>query len=165
MRKLKFGFSKSKKKLAVYSKAIMWLDDCNFSHCYIEFENTRFNIPLIYQASSTMLNFMSKPIFLERNEVIHEFIFEVVDEIYDEILEDCILNVGKYYGIKQVVGIVIAEILQLNHNPLPGKKDEFVCSEWNARQLKRLGYEIPVEMNLIRPIHIYNIINYGNNKI
>lgn len=159
MRTLTVGFSKSTKKFAPFSWLLKAWDRVPYSHVYFKFENNRNpDIPLIYQASSTMLNFMSVDVFKLHSEVVEEVELQVSDELYNDILRDCMKCSGMPYGLLQVFGTAIAEILNLNRNPLPGKKNEFVCSEWVARQMTKLGYRFHKSLDLVKPIDVYEAL-------
>ena len=161
MRKVKIGFSKSTKKLPLFSWAVRLWDGTPYSHCYTEFENRRHpELPLIYQASHDMMNFMSRPVFETENEVIEEFLIEVSDEAYDHLLYKAIQIVGKPYGVKQILGIVVARLFNLNYNPFETKADTYICSEWCAIVLEELGYVLPKDRNLLTPKDIHKVLKW-----
>lgn len=156
MRKLVIGFSKSTKKFAPFSWAIRLWDKTDYSHCYTQFENRRFpDLPLIYQASHDMMNFMTREVFLESNKVVEEFIVETNDEQHEKLLHEAMKMVGRPYGVKQVIGIAIADLLRLKKNPFTKKEKTYTCSEWCGIVLDILGYEIKKDRNLLKPSDIY----------
>jgi hypothetical protein len=161
MRKLIIGFSKSTKFIPLFSWGIRIVEKTDYSHCYTQFENRRHpELPLIYQASHDMMNFMSRPIFLDTNKVVEEFVIEVSDEAYDNLMYKAIQLVGKPYGVKQVVGIVLAKLLKLEKNPFQTNKDTYICSEWCGIVLKELGYVIPKDPNLLTPKDVYKVLKW-----
>lgn len=164
MRKIKIGFSYSTKKFSPFSKALKLWDNVDYSHVYFEFENGRHpDIPLIYQASSTMLNFMSKEVFLSKNIIVKEFELEIEEEIYNNIMRDCMKSAGKPYGVMQILGIALADIFKLRKNYL-ANGEKYVCSEWVAIQVQKLGYSFDKELNLLKPIDIYQILERHKNS-
>ena len=114
---------------------------------------------MIYQASSTMLNYMSKPIFLTHNEIIKEFTLELSNEQYFNLMKTCMSHAGLEYGILQVFGIIIAETLSLQENPF-ADEEKYICSEWVAEQLETLGYKFDKDLDLVKPIDIYDVLEY-----
>lgn len=164
MRKVVIGFSKSTKKLPLFSWAIRLWEGTDYSHCYTQFENRRHpELPLIYQASHDMMNFMSRSVFQTENQVVEEFVIEVNDEAYDNLMYKAIQLVGKPYGVRQIFGIVLARIFDLKVNPFETKKDTYTCSEWCAIVLKELGYVLPKDPNLITPKDVYKVLRWTKN--
>jgi hypothetical protein len=161
MRKLVIGFSKSTKKLPLFSWAIRLWDGTEYSHCYTQFENRRHpELPLIYQASHDMMNFMSRQVFESNNAVIEEFTIEITDEAYDHLMYKAIQLVGKPYGVKQILGIAVARVLNLKTNPFHTRQDTYTCSEWCGMVLKELGYVLPKDPNLITPKDVYKVLRW-----
>ena len=150
MRKLTVGFSSSTKNFAPFCKAIELYQHTNYSHVYFKFETTKNHVIMIYQASSTMLNYMSQGVFLIHNKVIQEFELEIEDAVYDKIMLNCMLSAGLGYSIKQVFGLLIANVLHLKTNPL-SDPEKYVCSEWVAEQLEVAGYVFDKPIDLITP--------------
>lgn len=161
MKKIIIGFSHSTKKFALFSKAIQLWDGVPYSHVYFQFESQKYNVEMIYQASSTMLNYMAKPVFLKNNEVIKEFEIQITEQQYDKLMKDCMESAGLEYGVKQVFGIVIADILHLSNNPF-SDNEKYICSEWVAEQLEKLGYKFDKELDLVKPSDIYCVLDYEN---
>lgn len=157
MRKIIVGFSHSTRKFAPFSKAIREWDDTEYSHVYFQFESTKYEVSMVYQASSTMLNYMSKEVFLLHNKVDNEFIIEVTDEQYSQLMKNCMKSAGLPYAKLQIIGIFIADILNLQKNPFPNE-DMYVCSEWVAEQLKLLGYKFNKELDLVKPIDVFQVV-------
>lgn len=159
MRTLTIGFSHSK-GFKPFSWAIKGWDKTPYSHVYFKFvTKSNPDIPLIYQASKTMLNFMSEQVFLTQNVVCREFEIEVTDEQFAAFLRDCMLNAGKPYGIMQIVGIFIADVFKLKKNPFPNSDKYFVCSEWVAKELEKLGYKWDKPMDLVDPKDVYKVLS------
>jgi hypothetical protein len=103
---------------------------------------------------------MSRPVFLDTNEVVEEFTIEVSDEAYDNLMYKAIQLVGRPYGVRQIVGIVVAKIFDLDKNPFQTKKDTYICSEWCGIVLKELGYVIPKDPNLLTPKDVYKVLKW-----
>lgn len=163
MQSIIIGFSSSTKKFAPFGKAIQVWDNTNYSHVYFQFKNTKYNIDMIYQSSSTMLNYMSKDIFLSHNKIIKEFTLDLTDEQYSILEKKCLHCAGMEYGVLQIIGIVIADILGWDHNPFP-ESEKYICSEWVAEQLVVLGYKFNKELSLTKPIDVYKVLEHGIEK-
>lgn len=156
MRTIKFGFSYSTKVFPIFSIGIRVWDGTEFSHCYTEFENRKFpHIPLIYQASHDMMNFMTRPTFLHNNKITHEFVVEVTDEQHDRLLEAAMKMAGKPYSTRQILGIVLADIFNLKKNPFTKSEESFICSEWCAIAMEILGFSFEKDRNLLKPVDIF----------
>jgi hypothetical protein len=161
MRKLIVGFSHSTKKFAPFSWLIRFWDKTPYSHVYFQFETSKNKVEIVYQASSTMLNYMSKDVFLTKNAVVEEFEFFIDDERYDFIMLNCMKSAGLEYSVKQVFGLVIADLFNMESNPLSDEK-RYVCSEWVAEELQLLGYRFNKTLDLITPKDIYKVLKEQN---
>lgn len=150
MRTIIVGFSHSTKHFAPFSLAIKYWDKTPYSHVYFQFESKVYSLDLVYQASSTMLNFMCKDVFLGFNAVVHEIPLEVTEEQYVLIMGNCMRSAGLQYSVLQILGMVLADIFHLKTNPFPDPV-KYVCSEWVAEQLEQLGYTFNKPLDLVRP--------------
>jgi hypothetical protein len=158
MRKLIVGFSHSTKFFAPFSWLIRFWDRTPYSHVYFQFETTKTKIEIVYQASSTMLNYMSKDVFLTKNSVVSEFELFLTDEQYNLIMLNCMKSAGLDYSIKQIIGLVIANTFNLKSNPLSDEK-QYVCSEWIAEQLQTIGYRFKKPLDLITPKDVFKVLS------
>ncbi len=163
MRKITVGFSYSTKFFSPFSKLIRVWDGTKYSHVYFQFETTKNHINMIYQASSTMLNYMCKEVFVTHNAIVDEFELEIKDEHYDAIMFDCMKSAGLEYSIAQIFGLVLSNILNLKKNPFSDKK-RYICSEWVSGELQLLGYRFNKSLDLITPKDIYKVLKEQNPK-
>lgn len=154
MKTIIVGFSHSTKKFAPFSKALQHWDNVPYSHVYFQFHADKHDVDMVYQASSNMLNYMSKPVFLSINAVVEEIEIQVSDSDYNKLMKSCMESAGLEYALLQVVGIAIADIFNLDKNIL-SNPDKYVCSEWVAEQLEHLGYKFDKPLDLIKPKDIY----------
>lgn len=127
MRTIKIGFSKSKKKFAIFSWLIRLFDKSEFSHVFIKW-NMKSGKPIIYQASGHTVNFVGNKRFEIDNQIVYEFDFEIEDDQFDKFLDWAVDESGAPYSIRSVIGIAIAKLFKLKKNPLGGS-DSFICSK------------------------------------
>jgi hypothetical protein len=155
--KLVVGFSRPKSKFALFGQLIMLYNRTPYSHCYIKY-TTLTGVPLVSQASKGMLNIMSVPAFNLHNDVIHEFELPVTPEQLRLIKKNSMEKAGLPYSVKQIFGIVMADIFGLKVNPFDTDRDTFVCSEYLGQILLLLGYELPKDLSLLTPKDIYEAL-------
>ena len=158
MRKIIVGFSHSTKSFSPFSKLIRIWDGTPYSHVYFQFETTKNKVNMIYQSSSTMLNYMCKEVFLTKNAIVSEFELEIEDYQYDLIMLHCMKSAGLEYSVAQIIGMVIADLFNLKTNPFADEK-KYVCSEWVAEQLQIVGYRFKKPLELVTPKDIHEILS------
>jgi hypothetical protein len=161
MRRIKIGFSTRKK--ALLSKIIRKIEGTPFSHTYIELFPKSIDIPMIYQASSTMIHFQASSNFDAVNTRIYEKELEITDDVYQEILRYCMLNAAKPYSVLQLFAILTQKVGQVFGITIKNWADNGeaaqICSELTYNILKILGYKIDKNVDLITPKDVYNIVN------
>lgn len=164
MKTIIVGFSHSTKWFSPFSKAIQIWDGTNYSHVYFQFESSKYHFDMIYQSSSTMLNYMSKDVFLMHNQVRDEFSLSITEAQYDALMENCMKSAGLPYGVLEILGIVLAGIFKLKKNVF-ANKDKYICSEWVAEQLTYLGYTFDKELDLIKPSDVYKVLSNSSKAV
>lgn len=158
MRNITIGFSKSKKKLAIGSMAIRLFEGTKFSHVYIK-HNTRYEIPIIYQATGAGVNFVSMNSFNKHHEIVDEFNIQVTDDNFDRYMKFALSNSGDEYSHMQILGIALAKIFRLDKNPFYESKYGYVCSELVFTALGEMGtIKIDKDSNLVTPRDLYLLI-------
>jgi hypothetical protein len=118
---------------------------------------------MISQASRGIVNFMSNDSFLVDNIIIDEVEIEVSDEVYCKIVELCEKKAGIPYSKKQIIGILIAQLLRLDRNPFDMSKQTVVCSEWVGLVLVLAGYKFETHLSLLTPVHIWKACHENKN--
>jgi hypothetical protein len=162
MEKIIVGFSKPK-SWKPFAWLIMKGYGISYDHVYIKFYSDSYDRDIIYQASSTMVNFMSPQIFIKNNEIIKQFEFNLSEETNIKLIQYCIDNAGTPYGIKEVFGLIWVRINELFGkkilNPFRDGKKTFVCCELAAIILKEfLNIEIKEDLDTINPKELYELI-------
>ncbi len=139
MRKIILGFSRPIKP-TLFSRAIMWSDNTNYSHVYVKWEWTRIERYVIYQASKLAVNFESNITFDTHAITVKEYEIELCDDTEKEIMQWCMDNSNKPYSWLSILGFVYSKacekFLKLKvHNPFPTHGSSFVCSKVAANIL------------------------------
>lgn len=170
MRKVLIGFSKTKKKLGIFSWIIRKIECTDYSHTYLRFNNSR-GKGLIYQASHTMVNFMGEKVFLEQSEPVKEYEILLTEEQYAEMIDFCIDRCGIPYAALENLGIGIARLCNVvgikAHNIFGIKRSAYKCSEIVAEFLENiLKVEIPEDLDMVSPKQVHAVVEklYGSSK-
>jgi len=152
------GFSRPKSGFVPFAWAIMWYQGSDFSHSYIRFKSNSLDRELIYQASSTMVNFWGATYFESKETIAAEYEIEVTDDQYRQLMQYFIDNAGKPYGVLQLVAMFVNRTFGIKLDALTNGDREFVCSELVARILsdldipegtENLDYMLPVDVKHI----------------
>lgn len=165
MEKIYVGFSRPNDP-NIFSKAIMWGENSEFSHVYIRRKSTKVG-EYVYQASGVMVNFMAAGegrTFDEHNLVIAEYEFDISDEKLGELVKFFITNAGKPYSFKQIIAltkIILMERVGLKPKyPSTIDGDEaFICSEIALKVIEKfLDIKVPGAHDLVTPVKLKPII-------
>ena len=130
---------------------IRWYLGTGYSHVSYHFEAQKYDAILVYEAVGSGLRFIEKSNWLNHAEVVKSVDLQVSDCIYDRMMSICIKKAGLPYGYKQNIGIIIADILNLDHNPFPANEN---CSELLAELLEEAGFVFSKSYDLITPLDI-----------
>lgn len=115
MKTIVVGFSKPNKFMP-FAWLIMKAYDTPYAHVYIKFNSDTYERTLIYQASHSMVNFMSNAVFNYGNETIAEFEITISDLESKPLIQFMIDNSGISYGILNAVGLGISQLVKLIFN-------------------------------------------------
>jgi hypothetical protein len=125
------GFSRPK-TWKPFSWLIMTAYDIPYDHVYIKWHSDKLNRDIIYQASGTMVNFMSAQ-FFANNYVIDEFQLPITPQNKLSMIQFAMDNAGLSYGIKECFGLAWVRICSLFgrtvNNPFKADGNTYVCSE------------------------------------
>jgi hypothetical protein len=161
MKKIIIGFSKTDQ---IFSKAIMCLEDIDFSHVYFNFYSESLERNIIYHASFfNGVSFINKERFLEVSEIVHEVEIQYTDEEYKKLMQYMIDKAGIKYGKLQILGMGLSRVLRKIGikiaNPVKDGSLTQVCSEIVGEGLKRKGLiDKSVDFEEEGPGYIYNAI-------
>jgi len=154
---IKIGFSRPKAWFKPGSWLIRLSEGTKYSHVYLSW-TTSVGVDIVYQASHTMVNFMSKVNFDKQALVIEEYETEISNEAYSRLLKYCLTNAGTDYGNNQILGIAIQRIFGLKKNPFSDGRDTQVCSELVGYVIKDyLHQDTALDLDSIGPRDINTI--------
>lgn len=162
MENITIGFSKSKKKFALYAWLIMWVEKTDFSHVYIKWHSDSIERDIYYQASGTAVNFMAQHIFEGHHQPVREIKLVVTSEQKNKIIQFAMDNVGVPYGWKPALGIAFVKLAALFgkkvKNPFADGIGTEFCSELGARILGILGYDLKEDYDSFGPGELYRFM-------
>lgn len=164
MKQITIGFSKSTSKLAIFSWLILWTQKTPYSHVYLKYNDDYLNKNMIYQASHTLVNYMSLPVFLSQEDVIQEFTFNVSDVVFKKWMEFAADNAGKPYGVLEIVGLALVGLLSLVNikitNPFKDAGETWICDQLVAAGLNNCSnIKLPMPLNNMRPQDVYTLVS------
>jgi hypothetical protein len=162
MNQIIIGFS-SPKKWMPYAALIKLLYGTSYDHVYIRIYSGSYQRDLIYQASKTLLNFMSPEVFAQSNNIIQEFAIGISKDDKIKVMQFAIDNAGKPYGIMEAIGIGIIKIASFFgkkiNNPFNEGTNSYVCSTLAAYVLKTYLNKNIEDFQNYSPQDIYNLLN------
>ena len=154
MRELKIVFTKSKKKIALFSRLLRWWTRKPYSHVAREVIRQDWGAGY-YQASEGHVNYEHESVFHKKHEIVKSYTLMVDDHYEMSVRKACWEDCGKDYGVWQNVGIFLVDIGLLRDTPW---KDGRNCSE--LIYLKVFHDLLPLNYNpdTIKPHHLEDII-------
>lgn len=161
MKEIKIHFTRNRKG-KIFSRAIMWYDNVDFSHCAIEFDLKKVGVEVIYHSSlDSGVNFYSKELFIEKNEIVDTYVLQLEDEDYNVMMKSLIQSCGVKYALMQNFGIVLVDLIRrLGFDIKNPWKKGYNCSELVYRHVLREKYPLEIyDPELIKPSEIKDILN------
>ena len=164
MRTIDIIFTRSKKKLAIFSKLIMWWTDKPYSHVARRGKISFTKDSHYYQASEGKVNYEYGKYFRNKHEIVTSYSLNVSDEIYRDMVKTSWSQAGAKYGALQNLGIVLVDTLSYVNvhikNPFIGGMN---CSElMYVTVFKPMLPNLKYNENTIKPHHIEEIILNNN---
>ena len=155
MNQLKIVFTKSKKKLPILSRLIMWWTRKPYSHVAREVIRRDWGAGY-YQASEGNVNYEHESVFNRKHQIVKEYVLMVDQDLEMDIRKACWHDCGKKYGALQNIGIFLNDIGLCKDTPW---KDGRNCSELiYIKVLKKMVPELDYNPDTIKPHHIEDII-------
>jgi len=161
VKRVKIGFSKSKKNLALFSWAVRVYQRTKFSHIYIILETPFLGSDTVTHASEGKVLSMSDYQFNKRHEVIEEILIEVSEENYNEMLLELHKVSGDDYGVMQNIGILLVDLLNsLNIKIKNPWQQGWNCSEFVCVMLQKCKPELVenIDPQTVTPKQLYNLL-------
>lgn len=158
---IRVGFSRPKHRFfPIFSWLIRTVQKTEYSHTYVSWVSSKSCIPIVYEASGTMVHFVSRRLFDEHVETIHEYELDITDEHYKELIKFCLINAGVSYGIRQVFGMVLVKLFNLKKNPFSDGKKSQVCSELVGYILNdALSANLTLDLDIAGPKEIKDFLD------
>jgi hypothetical protein len=155
MRELQIVFTKSKKKMAIFSKLIMWWTKKPYSHVAKKVIRQDWGAGY-YQASEGNVNYEHQLIFDTKHEIVKDFTLIIDTKLEMDIRKACWQECGNKYGMMQNIGIFLIDLGLLKKNPWKHGRN---CSELlYVKVLKRILPHLDYNPDTIKPHHIEEII-------
>lgn len=162
-------FSRSTKKLAVGSWAIIEAEKREYSHTAILYKCPISDEYMIFQASLGMVNCFNYEIFKQKNQIIKMY---KLPTTYDKFIEFYTFKqkkLGKSYSTSQLLWIGLSKLFQIKHLPariyncIMNGDSEFICSEIAAISASMLDIDlskslINKQLDLITPSDLDSIL-------
>lgn len=164
MKQIVIGFSRASTFFPIFSWLIMLTEKTPYSHVYLKYTDGDLNRTVYFQASHTLVNYMSEDTFLAQEKVIKEFAFEVSDESFLAMQQFALDNAGKPYGSLQILGLAWVQLgllfgLQF-HNPFNDAGNTWVCNQLQAALLQKCeNIQLPMPLNDMSPKDMYDMVS------
>lgn len=151
--------------MPIFSWGIRAFQGTEFSHTYIKFYSSYYEEWMYFQASGTMVNFMSEEMFYKQNEVVEEFTIPICKEAKRQTIKKCIQKLGIPYGKLQILGIFLEKFGV--ENRWKDGDHTYICSELIAEILKEIvKIDNSRSLDNLIPLDLYNIlVKWRNNGI
>lgn len=163
MQQITIGFSKSSATFPIFSWLIILTQKTPYSHVYVKYNDPDLNRVMYYQASHTVVNYMSEAVFLAQETVVQEFTFSVSDESFIAMEQFAADNAGKPYGTLEIIGLGVVQLASLfnikMHNPLREAGSTWICDQLIAAMLAACNnVKLPMPLDDMTPQDVYAMV-------
>jgi len=164
MKQITIGFSRACTIFPIFSWTIMAVQRTPYSHVYLKYQDQFLNETVYFQASHTLVNYMSEPVFLAQETVIKEFTFNISDAAFLATLKFAASQAGKPYGVMEICGLAFVELMSAfgikTNNPFKDAGTTWVCDQIQAALLSTcLNVTPPMPINNMAPKDMYNFVS------
>jgi hypothetical protein len=164
VKQITIGFSRACTAFPIFSWAIMAVQKTPYSHVYLKYTDIDLNRTIYFQASHTLVNYMSETTFLSQETPVKEFIFNISDTSFLAIQQFAIDNAGKPYGTLEICGLAIVELATLfgikMSNPFKDAGATWICDQLQAALLETCeNVVLPMPLNDMTPKDMYNLVS------
>jgi hypothetical protein len=164
MKQITIGFSKACTTFPIFSWLIMLVQKTPYSHVYLKYQDEFLGQTMYFQASHSLVNSMSAPVFLAQETVYKEFTFNVSDASFLAALQFAANQAGKPYGVLEICGLAIADFALLFgikiQNPFKDAGQTWICDQLQAALLSTCeNVQLPMPLNDMMPKDVYNLVS------
>lgn len=159
-KKVKIVFTKSKKRLPIFSWFIRLWTWKPFSHVALEVPVSFLKRPMYWQANEGKVNYEYADNFDREHEITHSYEISIHESIYSKMKTLRLMAAGENYGYLQNIGIVLVDIAKLLGFNIknPWKKGRNCSELLYVYVLKPMFPELNYNPDTIKPHHIDKII-------
>ena len=165
---LKIGFSKSKRKFPIGCWLIMLCERTKFSHTYVKFPVTKWDMDLVYHAVGSGVNFVGPCAFNSLHEIVEEFVINVPDSHRDQVLKWCAQNCGAPYSHLQILGLFLKRVARLIgikiKNPLEDDS-AYICTELAVKVMSISGETPDQDLQDMGLVETYDFVKRCSKKL
>jgi hypothetical protein len=164
MKQITIGFSRACTAFPIFSWLIMAVQRTPYSHVYLKYQDDFLGQTMYYQASHTLVNSMSEPVFLSQETPVYEFTFNISDDSFLKCMQFAANQAGKPYGVLEILGLGCVELaLAVGikiQNPLRDAGTTWVCDQLQAQLLSTCeNITLPMPLNNMTPKDMYNLVS------
>lgn len=161
MKTIIIGFSKPKAKFVPLSWLIRAFMKTRYSHVFLEIPFNNLNRRLIFQASGSKVNFISRESFEKEHLIVAEFKITISDEKFKKLVQNAIDLVGEHYSILQLVNTAIYKLFKIN--PFDNEIKGWDCSKLVASTLAtNLDLDTNIDLDVVTPKDIFKYLTNLN---
>lgn len=164
MKQITIGFSRASTSFPIFSWLIMAVQKTPYSHCYLKYQDEYLGQTMYYQASHTLVNYMSAEVFLAQETVVQEFNFQVSDASYKAIMQFAANQAGKPYGVKEIFGLAVVELALAvgikMQNPFKEAGTTWICDQLIASLVQSCeGVTLPMPLDNMTPKDMFALVS------
>lgn len=136
----------------------------NYSHVYLKYHDEFLGQDMVFQASHSLVNSMSLPVFLAQETVVKEFTFNISEETFKKTMIFAANQAGKPYGVMEICGLALVELCALVglkiQNPVKDEGSTYICDQLVAAILNECeNVVLPTNVNNMDPKDVYALVS------
>lgn len=164
MKQITIGFSRACTTFPIFSWLIQLVQKTNYSHVYLKYHDEYLGQDMIFQASHSVVNSMSLPVFLAQETVVKEFTFNVSDVTFLKTMQFAANQAGKPYGVLEICGLALVELCALIgikiQNPVKDSGQTYICDQLVAAILNECeNVVLPTNINNMIPRDVFALVS------
>lgn len=164
MKQITIGFSRACTTFPIFSWLIMLAQRTPYSHVYLKYQDEYLGQLLYFQASHTLVNYMSQPVFLAQETIVKEFTFNISDATFLSTLQFAANQAGKPYGVLEICGLALVEFGSFIGikimNPFKDAGSTWICDQLVAAILSNCeNVKLPMPLDQMAPKDVFNLVS------